>query len=226
MPKKEKKTSIFFKVFWGVLLICVFSNLLFAYILYNGYEGIIAQIRPFLSPESFKNVEVNVYTTWLIGASSFVFIFLMVILFTVFFTSRIIKPLERLLKAAKKIGEGDLNVRVELETKDEIGQLADEFNRMVKKLKESREILEDEKKVLEIRVRARTKELEEIAKSLDEKVRERTKELQQRVEELEKFHRLTLGREIKMIELKDRIKELEEQLRKCKNYEGKSPKGN
>ncbi len=42
-------------------------------------------------------------------------------------------------------------------------------------------------------------------------------ELKKRVEELEKFHKLTVGRELKMIELKERIMELE---RRLAEYEG------
>ena len=55
---------------------------------------------------------------------------------------------------------------------------------------------------------------------LEEKVKERTKELQgayddvkKRKEDLEKFYKLTVGRELKMIELKKEIKELEEKIK-------------
>jgi len=48
-----------------------------------------------------------------------------------------------------------------------------------------------------------------LRENLEKKVEERTRELQKRVEELEKFHQLTVGRELKMVELKKRIKELE-----------------
>ena len=51
---------------------------------------------------------------------------------------------------------------------------------------------------------------------LESMVRQRTKELQAKVEELEKFHKLAVGRELKMIELKEKIKELEERLEKCR----------
>jgi uncharacterized membrane protein (DUF106 family) len=47
-------------------------------------------------------------------------------------------------------------------------------------------------------------------------VDERTKELKEKVEELERFHKLTVGRELKMIELKNTIKELQKKLEELK----------
>lgn len=84
-------------------------------------------------------------------------------------------------------------------------------------LMEKRREVEEAKTVLEIKVRARTRELEELAKSLDEKVKERTKELKEKIETLEKFQRLTVGRELKMIELKNKIKELTEKIKKLES---------
>jgi C4-dicarboxylate-specific signal transduction histidine kinase len=83
--------------------------------------------------------------------------------------------------------------------------------------KKAREELKDQRAVLEIRVRARTKELEELTKTLEDQVKERTKELQERVNELERFHQLTIGREKKMIELKKKLKRLESELEKEKS---------
>lgn len=82
---------------------------------------------------------------------------------------------------------------------------------------DARREISDAKQILEIKVKARTKELEELARSLDDKVRERTKELQEKIEELEKFQKLTVGREIAMIELKKEIKRLEAELAKYQN---------
>lgn len=84
------------------------------------------------------------------------------------------------------------------------------------KVKERTEEIEEAKSVLEVRVQSRTKELKELADSLEDKVGERTQELQERVNELEKFHQLTVGRELKMIGLKDKIRELEEKLKNLK----------
>ncbi len=147
-------------------------------------------------------------------------------LFTVIFTSKIIRPIKKLVDAVREAGEGNLNARVEIKGNDEIAQLSKEFNYMIEQLRKAKDQLEEEKKVLEIRVRARTKELEELAQSLDEKVKERTKELQERLEELEKFHRLTVGREMKMAELKEKIQALERELQECKKQANKSQKLN
>ncbi|MFH1643290.1 MAG: hypothetical protein ABH967_01475 [Patescibacteria group bacterium] len=76
--------------------------------------------------------------------------------------------------------------------------------------------LEELQSALEIRIKARTKELEELTQSLDQKVVQRTNELQERINELERFHELTVGRELKMIELKEEIKKLNNQLKKAK----------
>ena len=72
---------------------------------------------------------------------------------------------------------------------------------------------------LEIKVAARVRELKELADSLDQQVKERTKELQERLNELEKFQRLMIGREEKMIELKEKIKKMEKELRVCQEKE-------
>lgn len=55
---------------------------------------------------------------------------------------RIIKPIEQLSDGALKIGQGDLDFRISVEHKDEIGRLAGNFNDMASSLrKQNREIL-------------------------------------------------------------------------------------
>jgi PAS domain S-box-containing protein len=55
-------------------------------------------------------------------------------------------------------------------------------------------------------------ELKKLQTELEKKVEERTEELQERNEELEKFHKFTVGRELKIIELKEEIERLKKEL--------------
>ncbi len=77
--------------------------------------------------------------------------------------------------------------------------------------------LEEAKKVLEIKVAARTKELRELTERQEEIIEERTKEIKEKLEESERFQKLTIGRELKMIELKEEIEKLKEELGKHKS---------
>ncbi|MCX6791265.1 MAG: PAS domain-containing protein [Candidatus Gribaldobacteria bacterium] len=51
-------------------------------------------------------------------------------------------------------------------------------------------------------------DLKELYLNLEQKVQERTKELGEKVEELEKFYKLSVGRELKMVELKKELSNL------------------
>jgi len=51
-------------------------------------------------------------------------------------------------------------------------------------------------------------EIKALQENLEQKVKERTEELQEKVAELEKFVKLTVGRELRMRELKQQLKEL------------------
>jgi hypothetical protein len=77
---------------------------------------------------------------------------------------------------------------------------------MVSELNKSKLTMEEAKDVLEIRVRARTRQLRELLENQEETIKARTKELEERVKELERFRRLTVGRELKMMELKKELK--------------------
>ncbi len=87
-------------------------------------------------------------------------LFLLVMLY--FSTGRIINPLQQMVVATREIARGDLSHKVEVHARDEIGRLADSFNRMTDNLKEANEKLIDWTRTLEKRVEERTSELREM----------------------------------------------------------------
>jgi len=87
-------------------------------------------------------------------------IFLLVILY--FATSRITHPLQKMVIATQEIARGDLSHKVEVNSKDEIGHLADSFNRMTEDLNMANQKLIEWGKTLEKKVEERTKELREM----------------------------------------------------------------
>jgi len=122
---------------------------------------------------------------------------------------RFTKPLSELEASATTIGEGNLDEQIPRSGNDEIGSLAKTLDLMRLNLKDGRTQIE---KVNE--------ELEKHRDHLEESVKERTaeltrtnEELQKKIRQLEIFHKVTVDRELKMIELKKEIKELEEQLK-------------
>ncbi len=98
------------------------------------------------------------------------------------------KPIIKLRDAAKEIGRGKLDTEINVKTNDEVGYLASAFSQMTSSLQKQQETLE-------------------------EAVAERTKELETKVDELERFKKVIVGRELKMVELKNEIKELNTKLK-------------
>ncbi|MCK5021009.1 MAG: MCP four helix bundle domain-containing protein [Candidatus Peribacteraceae bacterium] len=108
-------------------------------------------------------------------------------------------PLKEMAELIPRMVRGEFK-KIRIKSRDEIGDLAFGFNKMADDLKKSRKELEKYSEGLEKEVTERTKELEKSKKELEEKV-----------DELERFSKLTVGRELKMVEMKKKIRELEKQ---------------
>jgi signal transduction histidine kinase len=76
--------------------------------------------------------EIQKVTFKAVGISSAIFLIGLGIIFMI--TSRMIKPIERLTLAAKRIAEGNLEYRVSIQRDDEIGTLAEAFDQMGERL--------------------------------------------------------------------------------------------
>jgi two-component system NtrC family sensor kinase len=73
----------------------------------------------------------------------------------------ITRPIESLVEVTDQISKGDLSKTVDISRNDEIGLLAESFNRMIESLKKSQDEIEDYNRTLEEKIIKRTRELEE-----------------------------------------------------------------
>jgi PAS domain S-box-containing protein len=107
------------------------------------------------------------------------------------FLRLVIRPLHSLTDACKKIRSGNLDIRSDIKSRNEIGELTETFNEMIKELRESHAALEEAKDILEIRIQARTHELQELVENQEKTIAERTEELRDRLKNIEETkHRL------------------------------------
>ncbi len=105
------------------------------------------------------------------------------LLLSVVLQRNISRPIVRLTEMAAKMASGDLKARVTIESENEFGRLSAALNNVVAQLAES-------------------------YATLEERVEERTKELARSNEELQRFNRLAVDREMRMIELKREVNQL------------------
>jgi len=76
---------------------------------------------------------------------------MVLIAFGSFLFSRVlIRPLKDLLRLTQKISEGDFSQTIEVTSKNEIGQLISSFNRMIERLRENQESIDNYLKSLEL----------------------------------------------------------------------------
>ena len=136
-------------------------------------------------------------------------------LITAILSRRFLRNLKPILLAATEVAKGNTGVRAKIKGRDEIGNVALMFNQMLDSVEQTgRELNDAQTKLrsantdLEQRVKERTGELEQLKTNLEQTIMERTKEMKEKIDELEKFKKLTVGRELKMIELKKEIERL------------------
>ena len=112
----------------------------------------------------------------------------------IIFSGIISKPIRKLQAGAEIIGRGNLDYKVGVDTKDEIGRLSQAFDQMSEDLKESHLNMRESHKELEKKVRERTVELSSTNKRLQEEIEEHSSAqgiLTERVKELDCLYGLS-----------------------------------
>ncbi len=113
------------------------------------------------SSEAFAPIAAAIWRTALL----LVAFLLLAVATSVLLARRLVRPIESIQVAAARIGSGALDQRIRVTSHDELGALADEFNRMAERLEASYADLER-------KVQERTRELATALRELDEKSRE------------------------------------------------------
>lgn len=207
------------------------------------YQGLISNLLTEEGIQFSEEIKESLFLTLENSRIQAVLIVSIAIILTLFsniiMSRNLTRPLRKLARGTHEITKGNLDFKIEAESRDEIGELSMHFNSMTQQLKETMMALEKAKTTLEIRVQARTSELkkttealeearatlevkvlartielEELTKNLEEQVKQRTQELREKVKELEKFQKFAVGREMKMVELKKEIKTLQNKTKK------------
>ena len=135
------------------------------------------------SDEILKTIISSFRRVFAISGASAVLIGLLAIMFGGY---RLLNPLIKIAAVAQEVARGNLGARAPVKTQDEIGRLAETFNRMLDGINQSNE---------------------KLSKS-NQKISESARVLSEKVAELERFKKMTVGRELKMVEMKKKIKEL------------------
>ncbi|MBN2880744.1 HAMP domain-containing protein [Candidatus Woesearchaeota archaeon] len=117
-----------------------------------------------------------------------ILLLVIVFVFVYLLARRIVKPITDINTYTASVATGNFSKKLVVKTGDELEDLAVSFNNMIDEIKQTRQKLED------------------YNKHLEDKVEKRTRELMRRNTELEKFGKLTIDRELRMIELKKELK--------------------
>jgi two-component system, NtrC family, sensor histidine kinase KinB len=82
------------------------------------------------SKKAHRVAQHAIWSTILVGTSAL----MAALIFSLLLAERIVRPLVRIMEASRRISSGDYAVAVPVETRDELGHLAREFNRMAAEL--------------------------------------------------------------------------------------------
>jgi signal transduction histidine kinase len=143
-----------------------------------------------------KSLITHINKMIIVSISFFIILIIFATIVSVYLARSVTKPITELRDVTDKISKGNLDIKAEIKSRDEIGQLASAFNKMTEDLKKSRE------------------ELKQYSKQLEREVEKRTKQLQLKIKEAEGSKAATLNIMEDVDETNKRLLEAQEKLKK------------
>lgn len=120
--------------------------------------------QPIVSTKSKLSTYIDNTVTWMYLIS--LIVMGIVVIVSMVFAKALISPINELTSSADRISRGNIDVKIKKQSSDEIGQLADTFNRMVDEIRRYRYEVEKHSKELETKIHERTMELENAYREL------------------------------------------------------------
>jgi len=132
------------------------------------------------------------------------------VLIGLFISRSISTPLTKLERAAIEIGKGKLDTNVEIDSTNEIGQLAGAFNKMTENLQVTTTSI-DNLNAVNQQLSASEQQLKATNQKLESEISERKQaeeKLQETLADIERFNQLMIVREERVIEMKKEVNSL------------------
>jgi len=136
-----------------------------------------------LSLEEYNSNLKNMYFEFI---AFFFFSILTIIVVSYLIAKKLSMPVIKLNRVAKRIKKGNLELRSDYKSNDELGELSTSFNEMISTIEISQKALQRSREDLELKVKNRTLELYETNKELEDKTKaleELNKSLDSRIKE-------------------------------------------
>lgn len=125
---------IFRKILIILILLSLVPVAFSSFLTISTYQGALTRLKEngFLEIEKLKqDISIQVFLV-------LVLLVILVIFASVLIAKSITNPISALVKGVKEVSRGNLGIKFEIKSKDELGELAIVFNDMVKQLKEQR----------------------------------------------------------------------------------------
>jgi|Deesub1362A_J573_1020465.scaffolds.fasta_scaffold03678_4 signal transduction histidine kinase len=106
----------------------------------NIFEGMNAELHIGMREDSLRNAHMRMR---IITIPIIIFVIILGIIASFLFSRRITEPLNRFVNFTKVLARGEFGSRIDFESKDEIGELAESFNKLSMELKKTKEKMEE-----------------------------------------------------------------------------------